>query len=109
MQAGVQAAFPPGQAREDWRIIRALSEIAGHRLGYDSLGELRRALVAAHPGFAALDRLRPAEWQPFGTAGPVSGRPFGSAVENFYMTDPISRSSAVMAECTEVFGTGEAA
>ncbi|MCY4591963.1 MAG: NADH-quinone oxidoreductase subunit NuoG [Alphaproteobacteria bacterium] len=109
VQAGIQAAFPPGQAREDWRIIRALSERLGHRLEYDSLGDLRRALVAAHPVFAALDRPRPAEWLPFGTGGPVDTTPFGSAIANFYMTDPISRCSAVMAECTEVFGIGEAA
>ncbi len=109
VQAGVQAAFPPGQAREDWRIIRALSERLGRRLEYDSLGDLRRALVAAHPVFAALDRPQPAEWRPFGTGGPVDALPFGAAIANFYMTDPISRCSAVMAECTEVFGMGEAA
>ncbi len=109
VQAGIQAAFPPGQAREDWRIIRALSERLGHRLEYDSLGDLRRALVAAHPVFAALDRPQQAEWLPFGTEGPVDALPFGSAIANFYMTDPISRCSAVMAECTEVFGIGEAA
>ena len=109
VQAGIQAAFPPGQAREDWRIIRALSERVGHRLEYDSLGDLRRALVAAHPVFAALDRPQRAEWRAFGTGGPVGTLPFGSAIANFYMTDPISRCSAVMAECTEVFGIGEAA
>ena len=110
VQAGVQAAFPPGQAREDWRIIRALSERLGHRLEYDSLGDLRRGPGGRAPG---LRRARPAHSRPNGgrsePGGPVEATPFGSAITNFYMTDPISRCSAVMAECTEVFGIGEAA
>ena len=106
VQAGFRAAFPPGEAREDWRIIRALSDAVGHRLPFDTLDQLRAALVADHPAFRALDRREPAPWLPFGEDGPVSDEPFGTAIDNFYMTDPISRSSSVMASCTEVFGTG---
>jgi NADH-quinone oxidoreductase subunit G len=97
------AAFPPGEAREDWTILRALSEIVGRRLPYDNLGEVRQKLIAANERFAAVDRIEPAAWGEFGTAGETDPAPFGVAVETFYMTDPISRASETMAECSEAF------
>ena len=102
-QMALQASFPPGEAREDWKILRALSEAAGKTLAYNTLDGLREALFAAHPSFAAIDQVEAADWGDFGAAGETSDAPFGQAVENFYMTDPISRCSAVMAECTETF------
>ena len=97
------AAFPPGEAREDWKIVRALSEKLGHTLPYDSLTQLRRRLVDVNPIFGNIGALTPAEWQPFGTAGQLDAAPFVSPISNFYMTDPVSRASVTMARCTETF------
>ena len=111
VQLGCAAGFPPGEAREDWTILRALSAAIGRPLPYDNLGELRRRLIEVNPLFAALDRIEPAPWEPFGAAGPLDPAPFGLPVENFYMTDPISRASETMAKCTEALlraRTGEA-
>ena len=106
VQLGRLAVSPPGEAREDWTILRALSEAVGERLPYDDLGALRRRLVEAHPTFATVDRAEPASWGEFGAKGELDGAPFAPAVENFYMTDPISRASETMASCAEAFGSG---
>ncbi len=100
------ASFPPGEAREDWTILRALSEAVGERLPYDNLGELRQRMIQANPVFAAVDQIEAAPWGSFGEAGTMEATPFVSPIGNFYMTDPISRASATMAECTEAFGLG---
>ncbi|HYD65358.1 NADH-quinone oxidoreductase subunit NuoG [Azospirillum sp.] len=100
------ATFPPGEAREDWKIVRALSEQLGHTLPYDSLTQLRQRLVTVNPVFADVGAVTPAAWQPFGTAGALDAAPFVSPIANFYMTDPISRASVTMARCTETFVNG---
>ncbi|WP_448187898.1 NADH-quinone oxidoreductase subunit NuoG [Azospirillum sp. sgz301742] len=97
------ATFPPGEAREDWKILRALSEQLGHTLPYDSLTQLRRRLAEVNPIFCSIGVLTPAPWQAFGTAGTLDAAPFASPITNFYMTDPISRASETMARCTETF------
>ncbi|MFV3127996.1 NADH-quinone oxidoreductase subunit NuoG [Niveispirillum sp. KHB5.9] len=97
------AAFPLGEAREDWKILRALSAELGQALPYDTLAQLRQRLAALNPVFSTLDRLVPAAWGAFGGDGAVADAHFTSPVENFYMTDPISRASQTMAECTEAF------
>jgi NADH-quinone oxidoreductase subunit G len=107
-QVALQAAFPPGEAREDWKIVRALSAAVGKTLPFDTLDALRAALVAAHGGFGAIDQVEPAAWEDFGVAGDTLDTPFGRGIDNFYMTDPISRCSAVMAECTETFSRARA-
>jgi len=94
------AVFPPGDAREDWTIIRALSDVLGHTLPYDTPAGVRTCLTARSPVFSAIDRIVPAGWGPFGAEGPMDAAPFKSPVANFYMTDPISRCSHIMAECT---------
>jgi len=94
------AVFPPGDAREDWTIIRALSEALGKTLPYDTPAGVRTCLTAKSPVFSALDRIVPAKWGPFGADGPTDAAPFKSPIANFYMTDPISRCSHIMAECT---------
>jgi NADH-quinone oxidoreductase subunit G len=101
VQLGRLAAFPPGDGREDWTILRALSEIASERLPYDNLGQLRQRLIEVNPVFAAIDEVARAEWTAFGEAGKLDPEPFGQAISNFYMTDPISRNSVTMARCTE--------
>jgi NADH-quinone oxidoreductase subunit G len=94
------AAFPPGQAREDWTILRALSGVLGKTLAYDNLGELRQQLIQDNPVFAAVDQVQPAAWSAFGEAGTVDPAPLASPIRNYYMTDPISRASETMAQCT---------
>ena len=103
VQVARLAIFPPGDAREDWAILRALSAVLGKTLPYDSLDQVRAALVAANPLFARIDAIAPATWGSFGTVGPVDAAPFRSVVANFYMTDPISRASQTMAECTQAY------
>ena len=100
VQYGRLASFPPGSAREDWTILRALSQTLGKTLKFDTLRELRRLMIKAAPCLAALDRIDPAAWGGFGAAGAMQPAPFATAIENFYMTDPISRASATMADCT---------
>jgi NADH-quinone oxidoreductase subunit G len=109
VQLGERAAFPPGEAREDWAIIRALSGEMGSPLSYDTQMALREMMQVAHPAFLALDMVDAAEWSEFGKAGEIDGAPFESAIGNFYMTDPISRASETMAKCVdEILGAAEA-
>ena len=103
VQRGRRAAFPPGDAREDWTILRALSAIVGKTLPYDDLPGLRKAMHEACPHFTHIDTVEPTSWEDFGTTGDMSAAPFKSAIENFYMTDPISRASKTMAACTREF------
>jgi NADH-quinone oxidoreductase subunit G len=104
VQLGRRAAFPPGEAREDWTILRALSEALGRRLPFDSLSELRARMRTVHPTFARIDEVVPAEWGGFGEAGPVNASAFTYPIADFYHTDPISRASPTMRECSETFG-----
>ena len=103
VQLGRLAVFPPGEAREDWKILRALSEAMGATLPYDSLDEVRARLVESNPVFAVTDTVQAASWGSFGTAGKIGSDPFVPPIDNFYMTDPISRVSETMAECTATF------
>jgi NADH-quinone oxidoreductase subunit G len=99
-----RAAFPPGEAREDWAILRALSAALGHTLPYDTLGALRAALYAAHPHMAALDTAQPADGVAVAKLAAIGGKPdkapFRQAIGDFYLTNPIARASAVLAECS---------
>ena len=108
VQAALRAVFPPGQAREDWTIIRALSESLGKTLPFDNLAQLRARLRDAAPVFAKIDQIQPATWGAFGSASAVSATAFEYPVKNYYMTDPLSRASRTMARCTEDFVLGGA-
>jgi NADH-quinone oxidoreductase subunit G len=99
VQLARRAGFPPGEAREDWAILRALSAALGKPLSYDSLAALRQRLVQAQPSFAALDQAPRAAWGSFGKAGAVDDAPFVYPIRDFYRTDMISRASPTMAEC----------
>jgi NADH-quinone oxidoreductase subunit G len=101
VQLGQRAAYPPGDAREDWAILRALSERLGKTLPYDTLDQVRARLIAVNRVFAALDQQSAGAWGEFGQAGTVSDAPFETPIRNFYMTDPISRASRTMAECMD--------
>ncbi|MGI0524316.1 NADH-quinone oxidoreductase subunit NuoG [Rhizobium giardinii] len=104
VQMGNRAGFAPGDAREDWAIIRALSDVLGKRLPFDSLSELRAKLYAAHPHFAEIDTIAPAASGEIAAlaqkAGEMAKSVFASPVKDFYLTNPIARASAVMAECS---------
>ncbi len=99
VQLGQRAGYPPGDAREDWAILRALSERLGKTLPYDTLDQVRARLVAVNRTFAAVDQQAAGTWGVFGKAGTLTDQPFVSPIVNFYMTCPISRASKTMAEC----------
>ncbi len=96
-QLAMRAAFPPGEAKENWAILRALSAETGEALPFDSLAQLRQALVAAVPHLAKIDTVIENEWQklPAKSLGKAS---LQNAVSDFYLTNPIARASALMAE-----------
>jgi NADH-quinone oxidoreductase subunit G len=106
VQIANRAAFPPGEAREEWAIIRALSETLGRKLPYDSLGALRQAIFKAVPHLARIDEIAPGEVAGVkalaARGGSLDKAPFHSPVEDFYLTNPIARASAVMAECSRL-------
>jgi NADH-quinone oxidoreductase subunit G len=94
------ASFPVGEAKEDWAIIRALSAELGDALPFDSLADLRAKMIQATPSLGILDDITPAEWGAFGSDGAMEYTSFENSIENFFMTDPISRASSTMAACT---------
>ncbi len=103
-----RATYPPGEAKDDWAILRALSEVLGKTLPYNTLEDLDARMGEANPAFNQPDTVEPAAWGAFGKEGAFDGAPFVSPIGNFYMTDPISRASVTMAECTAVVsGSGE--
>jgi NADH-quinone oxidoreductase subunit G len=104
VQMATRGSFPPGDAREDWAILRALSDVLGKRLPYDSLAQLRAALYKAHPHFQRVGSIAPADAADLhklaARAGSIDRVPFRSGVGDFYFTNPIARASVVMAECS---------
>lgn len=105
-QIANRAAFPPGEAREDWAVIRALSDVLGKKLPYDSLQALRQAIFKVAPHLMRLDQIEAGKADDVkalaGKGGSVDKTPFKTAVEDFYLTNPIARASAVMAECSRL-------
>jgi NADH-quinone oxidoreductase subunit G len=106
VQMANRAAFPPGDAREDWAIVRALSDALGKKLPYDSLGALRRAIFKAAPHLMRIDQIEAGDATGVKTlaarGGSVEKGVFKSPIEDFYLTNPIARASAVMAECSKL-------
>jgi NADH-quinone oxidoreductase subunit G len=101
-QMTAKAAFPPGEAKEDWTIIRALSAACGETLPFDTLQALRAEMYQAAPQLARLGQVTAAD--PAGVralaagAGPIGGGAFAPSIHDFYLTNPIARASAIMAE-----------
>ncbi|EAU81183.2 NADH-ubiquinone oxidoreductase [Coprinopsis cinerea okayama7 len=116
-QLGRAAVSPPGAAREDWKIIRALSEVMGSPLPYDDILELRDRMWDISPTLVRYDNVEPttteivlAGLKNIGLAtqgSKISGVPFRRPILNFYQTDPISRASVTMAQCTKAFVKGD--
>ncbi len=100
-QMTARAVFPPGEAREDWTILRALSGALGKPLPFDSLQELRAKMYAEQPNLALLDLVEPAD---AGAVATLAGKPakpskdrFGLSIDDYYLSNPIARASAIMA------------
>jgi NADH-quinone oxidoreductase subunit G len=112
VQLGARAGFPLGDAKEDWAILRALSDVLGHRLPFDSLPQLRAKLYADVPHMARIETVIPADPAGLSALGGASGSPdkapFRRAVTDLYLTNPIARASAVMAECSALAQGGVA-
>ena len=106
-QFAVRAVFPPGDAREDWRIVRALSDVVGSALEFDTSEELHERLSKAYKTFETIEVVQSSVLPDFGREGEIEQAPFDRGIKDFYMTDPISRASKVMAECSEVFGNSK--
>ncbi len=104
VQMANRASFPPGGAREDWAILRALSELVGAKLPYDSLPALRQALFKERPQLARIGQIVAHGAADVRQLSALSGEfdksPFRNAIDDFYLTNPIARASAVMAECS---------
>ena len=96
-QLALRAAFPPGEAKENWAILRALSAELGAALPYDSLAQLRRALVEEVPHLAEIDQVPENAWAPL-KPKKLGKATFRNAVSDFYLTNPIARASSLMAE-----------
>ena len=106
VQMTARAAFAPGDAKEDWAILRALSAVLGQPLPFDSLSALRARLYGEYPHLAQLDAIAPGSASDVSaladTAAPKSTYTLISPVGDFYLTNPIARASAVMAECSQL-------
>ena len=96
-QLAIRAGFPPGEAKENWAILRALSAELGATLPFDSLAELRRKLIDAVPHLGRIDEVPENDWQPLEVIAPAQAD-FRAAVRDFYLTNPIARASQLMAE-----------
>jgi NADH-quinone oxidoreductase subunit G len=99
-----RASFPPGEAREDWAIFRALTEALGNPLPWNNLDELRAAMYKVAPQLMRLDHRMPGPTNELADLGKVEGamsvEVFHSPITDFYMTNPIARASKIMAECS---------
>jgi NADH-quinone oxidoreductase subunit G len=104
VQMAERAAFPPGDGREDWAILRALSAVVGSKLPYDSLQQLRAALFREFPHLQRIGEIAPTNPDDVrklaALGGTMDKTPFRSPIDDFYLTNPIARASAVMAECS---------
>jgi NADH-quinone oxidoreductase subunit G len=96
--------FPPGEAKEDWKIVRALSEALGRKVPLDTIGQVRARMAELAPQLSQVDIIQQAPWRAFGRQGKLDPAPFTYPIADFYRTDPISRTSAIMAECSALRG-----
>lgn len=97
-QLAARAAFPPGEAKENWAILRALSALTGEALPFDSLAALRKAMVKEVPHLKRVDVVPANDWLPLDPVAPKSDADFVPAIKDYYLTNPIARASQLMAE-----------
>ncbi|MEM8956596.1 MAG: NADH-quinone oxidoreductase subunit NuoG [Pseudomonadota bacterium] len=96
-QLALRAGFPPGEAKENWAVLRALSAEIGTALPYDSLAQLRQAIVADVPHLAEIDMVPENTLAPL-EAGTLGEGAFALALQDHFLTNPIARASKLMAE-----------
>ncbi len=111
VQLAERAVFPPGQAKEDWAIFRALSAVLGKTLPFDSLDELRAKMYAATPHLAEIDKVpgfAPVTSADLGVQVALGSAPLTAPWVDFYLTNPIARASEIMAECSSMFSRPKA-
>jgi NADH-quinone oxidoreductase subunit G len=105
-QMTARAVFPPGDAREDWKIIRALSGVLGQSLPFNTVNELRAKMFATCPHLAMLDQILPADSSAIETLAAKGGKTgrkrFGETLTDFYLTNPIARASEIMADLSAI-------
>jgi NADH-quinone oxidoreductase subunit G len=99
VQRAERAVFPPGDARDDWSIFRALSSVLGRTLPFDSFDQLRAAMIAEVPAFGQ-EGLATFEWSVPSLTGPAPSGPIGYPIQDFYLTNPIARASETMQRCS---------
>ncbi len=109
-QMSVRAAFPPGDAKEDWTILRALSEKLGKTLKFDTVEQLRAKMFEAAPQLAQLDNVTKTPIKGLEALAKSKRKPrkgaFVNIVKDFYLTNPIARASKVMHECSDLRKNG---
>lgn len=106
VQMGKKAVDAPGEAREDWKILRALSERCNKTLRYDDLFQLRERMEREWPQFGVIDEIVVGGWQAPAQAGQVTSTPFAEVIEDFYMTNVIAKNSPTMRKCSDLFVHG---
>ena len=99
VQRGEKAAFPPGEAREDWAIFRAVSELAGKTLPFDTFAQLRQQMVTEYPQLGR-DGLIDLPWSPPKLDAKAQG-PIRYPIADFFLTNAICRNSPTMHRCSE--------
>ncbi len=103
-QATARSVFPPARGRRTGRSCALCPTCSGKRLPFDSLMQLRKAIYAAHPHLSNLDAVTPADPAAVAALAKAGGKPkaepFAETWGDFYLTNPIARASAVMAECS---------
>ncbi|MGC6516568.1 MAG: NADH-quinone oxidoreductase subunit NuoG [Candidatus Puniceispirillaceae bacterium] len=99
VQRGARAAFPPGEAKDDWAIIRAVSQVINKTLPFDTAQSCYEAMIEAVPHLGDIDEIAPVKWVKFGSTSKLASEPVTAGLDQFYMTCPISRASETMAEC----------
>ncbi|WGH77655.1 NADH-quinone oxidoreductase subunit NuoG [Jannaschia ovalis] len=101
-QLALRSGFAPGEAKENWAILRALSAEAGYQLPFDTLAQLRRGLIETAPELAEIDAVPENKPQPLGEVPKLGTGAFEAALGDFYLTNPIARASQLMAELSQI-------
>ena len=107
-QLALRSGFAPGQAKENWAILRALSAEVGFQLPFDSLAQLRSAMVEIAPHLAELDEVAVNKPEPLGKLPKLGDGDFGLPIDDFYLTNPVARASELMAELSQLARAREA-
>jgi NADH-quinone oxidoreductase subunit G len=106
VQRGDRAVFPPGDAREDWAIFRALSEVLGNKLPFDSLDQLREQMAAEIPALGRINDIAAFEWKVPNMPSWATGE-IAYPIQDFYLTNAIARASETMQRCSAEILHGE--